>query len=227
MKLRRFQLWFGIVILLLATGSIYAQAAKYKEGEHFFRLPATFKAPEEETDTKSSGDIEVIEFFSYSCRHCNRMQPFVKNWLERKPEDVVLQREHVIFNASSVPLARAYYIAEELKVLSDIHDKIFEVLHRHKVDIRSEEALVQLFKNVAKVDAETFKEKYWSEETQEQIKEGNRKVSSWRISGTPSLVVGGKYLVTTEGANGNHRRMFQIVDFLVEKIRKESKETKL
>lgn len=226
-KFQRLQLLIGIVILLFAAGSIHAQTAQYKEGEHFFLIPKKDdEAQEEETVRKPGDKIEVTEFFAYSCPSCNRMQPFVKNWLERKPEDVVLQREHIIFRPSSVPLARAYYIAEELKVLKEVHGKIFEAMHRHKEDVRSEEALAQLFRSLAKVDSETFKEKYWAEETQERIKEGNRKASSWRISATPTLVVDGKYRVTTEGAKASYRRMFQIVDFLVAKIRKESKESK-
>lgn len=203
---------------------VHAQSAKYKEGEHFFVLPDSVEELDEGTDADSDGEIEVLEFFSYSCRHCYRLQPFVKNWLDRKPEDVVLRREHVIFNTKTIPLARAYYMAEELKVLSEMHDKIFEALHRHNMNISSESVLMQLFKGIAEVDSETFKEKYWSEETQDRIRAGNRKVSAWRISATPSLVVGGKYLVTTDA--GSQRTMFQVVDFLVEKIRKESKANK-
>lgn len=203
---------------------IHAQSAKYKEGEHFFVLPESVEELDEGSDADSDGEIEVVEFFSYSCPHCYRLQPFVKNWLERKSEDVVLRREHVVFNTKTIPLARAYYMAEELKVLSELHDKIFEALHRHNMNISSESVLMQLFKGIAEVDSETFKEKYWSEETQERIRAGNRRVSAWRISATPALVVGGKYLVTTEA--GSQRRMFQVVDFLVEKIRKESKATK-
>lgn len=221
-RLRPFQLWCGIVVLLLTIGSIHAQSAKYKEGEHFFLLPATTEELDQETEAESGDEIEVLEFFSYSCPHCFRLQPFVKNWLKGKPEDVVLRREHVIFNTRSIPLAKAYYMAEDLKVLSELHDKLFEAIHRHNMDITSEEALTQVFKAIAEVDSATFKEKFWAKEIEDQIREGNRKVSTWRISGTPSLVVGGKYLVTTESAERSHRRMFQIVDFLVEKIRKES-----
>lgn len=224
-RFRSFQLWFSISCLLFLTLGIHAQSAKYKEGEHFFVLPDTTEETAKESDSDSGDEIEVIEFFSYSCKHCYRLQPFVKNWLERKPEDVVLRREHVIFNTQTIPLARAYYMAEELKVLSEIHDKIFEALHRHNMNISSESVLMQLFKGIAEVDSETFKEKYWSEETQDRIRAGNRKVSAWRILATPTLVVGGKYLVTTESA-GSQRRMFQVVDFLAEKIRKESKATK-
>lgn len=199
----------------------HAQSAEYKEGEHYFLLPDTIEESDNTTDAGPDGEIEVVEFFSYSCRHCFRFQAFIKNWLERKPEDVVLRREHVIFDTRTIPLARGYYIAEELKVLAEIHDKIFEALHRHNMNVATEAALMQLFKGLAKVDSETFKEKYWSEETQERIRAGNRRVTAWRISATPSLVVGGKYLVTTDA--GSHRKMLQVVDFLVEKIRKDSK----
>lgn len=222
---RPHQLWLAGFIVFVATWFVHAQSNEYEEGKHFFLLPPPEEENAETTDADSQDEIEVLEFFSYSCPACERIEGFIKNWEDRQAKDVVFRREHVIFNASSVPLARAYYLAEELKVLPKIHDKIFEAIHKHRINLAADEnLLMQLFKNAAKVDSETFKEKYWARETEDQIREGNRKVATWRISATPTFVVDGKYVVTTESADRNPRTMFQIIEFLTDKIRGESKD---
>lgn len=221
------QICVACVVLLLATWGTHAQTVEYKEGKHYFLLPAKLTEAEEGVDGESNGEIEVLEFFSYSCPACEKYEGFIKNWEQRKSKDVVFRREHVIFSASSIPLARAYYLAEDLKVLPKIHDRIFEAIHKLDINLAAnEELIMKLFRSAAKVDNETFKEKYWAQETQDRIRTGNRKVSTWRISATPTFVVGEKYVVTTESSGRNPRRLFQIIDYLANKIRAESKATK-
>ena len=226
-RLSPFRLCITCAVLLASTWGIHAEDVEFKEGKHYFLLPAKLTEAEEAADVKSNDEIEVLEFFSYSCPACLNIEGFIKNWEQRKSKDVVFRREHVIFSASSIPLARAYYLAEDLKVLSKIHDKIFEAIHRHDINLAAnEELIMSLFRNAAKVDNDTFKEKYWAKETQDRIRAGNRKVTTWRISATPTFVVGEKYVVTTDSAGRNPRRMFQIIDYLADKIRAASKETK-
>lgn len=205
---------------------MHAQTVEFKEGKHYFLLPAEPQDSEESKEEQPSDQIEVLEFFSYTCPACEQWEGFIKNWLQRKAEDVVFVREHVIFSQASIPLARAYYLAEDLKVLPKIHDRIFEAIHKFDIDLANEELLMKLFRNAAKVDNDTFKEKYWAQETQDRIKDGLRKVRKWQISATPTFVVGGKYVITTGSADKNPRKLFQIVDYLSDKIRADSKETK-
>ena len=38
-----------------------------------------------------AGKVEVIEFFWYSCPHCNAFEPRLEAWIKKLPADVVLQ----------------------------------------------------------------------------------------------------------------------------------------
>src|SRR5574343_111109 len=53
------------------------------EGQHYLRLPSP--AP-----TSSPGKVEVVEFFMYSCPHCNALEPQLAAWVKQllKDEDV-------------------------------------------------------------------------------------------------------------------------------------------
>src|SRR5262245_59633626 len=50
---------------------------------------------------QSRPGIEVIEFFSYACPHCNEVEPLVSKWRSTLPKDVTFQRVPVSFGRSS------------------------------------------------------------------------------------------------------------------------------
>ena len=59
--------------------------------------------------------IEVVEFFSYACPHCNDLNPIVKKWAAKLPADVAFKRVPVSFNSPFYQLmARLYYALEAI-----------------------------------------------------------------------------------------------------------------
>ena len=38
---------------------------------------------------ESVGKIEVLEFFSYGCPHCNEFYPMISAWAAKQPKDVI------------------------------------------------------------------------------------------------------------------------------------------
>lgn len=220
MNQTKLQAWLGIVSLLVVSSVVNAQA-KYEAGKDYLLVPTQVEAVTEESSENTEDTIEVIEFFAYGCIHCYRFEPYIKNWLKKKGDDVTFKREHLVYDASWVPLARAYYVAEELKVLPKVHDRMFQYIHDRNISLSRDELLKRFFKSAADVDEATFEEKYWSTETKEKIKSAVRKASEWRVKSTPTLIVGGKYLVNTRTTNGNPKKIFRIVDYLVEQIRQD------
>ena len=62
-----------------------AGAAEPVEGKDYARLK---NAQPVETGKK----IEVIEFFSYGCPHCNDLEPILDAWVAKLPPDVQFRR---------------------------------------------------------------------------------------------------------------------------------------
>ena len=88
---------------LLATGAALpalAQRVAPKEGTEYVRLgkPVPVEAP--------AGQIEVVEFFAYSCIHCFNFEPLLEDWDKRKPSGTVLRRVPVAFSPAFVPMQR-------------------------------------------------------------------------------------------------------------------------
>ncbi|HMT65942.1 MAG TPA: thiol:disulfide interchange protein DsbA/DsbL, partial [Ottowia sp.] len=88
MKRRQFTLRAAAALapVLLGSGAALAQAAKPREGKDYLVLGkrAPVDAP--------TGKIEVIEFFWYSCPHCNAFEPALEAWVKNLPKDVSFRR---------------------------------------------------------------------------------------------------------------------------------------
>jgi len=95
--------------------------------------------PAQPSDT--AGKTEILEFFAYSCPHCATMEPLVEKWAASLPEDTVLKRVPVAFNASMSDLQRLYYSLESLGRL-DLHPAVFKAIHQERKRIYTEDAIV-------------------------------------------------------------------------------------
>ena len=85
-----------------------AQARQFKEGKDYTRLakPLTPDAP--------AGKVDVIEFFWYSCSHCNAFEPALESWIKAAPKDLSIRRIPVAFNASFVPQQKLYFTLQAM-----------------------------------------------------------------------------------------------------------------
>ena len=204
-----------VLVLLFGALSTPLVAQQYSEGEHYLAVPIPQEA-------EPSDKIEVIEFFSYGCIHCYRFETRLQQWLKNLPDDVEFRREHVIFQQSWVPLARAFYIAEKRGVLEEVHDDLFDAIHKHRVNMADEGNLRALFSNKADVEFDEFKGDYESFEIHNRLRASLTKMRAAQIDGVPTMLIDRRFVVTTDTARGAHR-IISVVEFLVDKVREERK----
>lgn len=177
-------------------------APPFQEGKDYLRLPTP-------VPTAAPDKIEVIEFFSYTCPHCNDLESVVQEWLKRKPDNVVFVRIPVAFGATWEPGARAYYAAEALGVLDKMHQPLFDAIHREKRKLSTEDELAAFFAEHG-VAQDAFRKAYQSFQTETQLRRGNQSAQRYKVQGVPTVIVNGKYEVRSQ-------RMFEVVDFLIAK----------
>ena len=96
---------------------------KLSEGKDYNRLEHP------QANEVGAGKIEVIEFFWYSCPHCNAFEPTLANWIKNAPKDVVVRRIPVAFNDSFAPQQRLFFTLEALNLLDSLHAKVFQAVH--------------------------------------------------------------------------------------------------
>lgn len=171
--------------------------------------------PAQPSDT--AGKTEILEFFAYSCPHCASMEPLVEKWAKTLPEDTVLKRVPVAFNASMADLQKLYYSLESLGRL-DLHPAVFKAIHQERKRIYTESAIADWVAEQG-VDKAKFESVFKSFGVQTKIARANELTDSYGVQGTPSLAVGGKYVVSPS-MTGSYQATIDEAQRLLESLKK-------
>lgn len=164
-----------------------------------------------------AGQIEVIDFFWYGCPHCNRLQPAFERWLGSKPADVFVRRIPAILRESWAPHARIYYTLEALGEAERLHQKVYQGYHVDQLHMSRPEVMSEWAVRNG-IDRERWDSAYNSPAVTHKVEEAARLTRSYNVTGTPSLVVDGRYLTSgnmVETLNG----LIPILDGLIFKVR--------
>ena len=210
MKRRDFSLTAAAVAAApLAT---WAQGNKPQEGHEYLVLDK--RVPTEVAD----GKIEVIEFFWYSCPHCNAFEPRFAAWLKAVPKDVVVKRVPVRFRDDFEPQQRAYYVFEALNMLDTLHGKLFHAIHTERQTLNTLPAL-SAWAEKNGLPAQKFTETYNSFGVVSKAKRATQLQEAFKVQGVPALGVAGRFY--TDGSlAGSMERAVQTMDFLIAEVRR-------
>jgi len=167
--------------------------------------------------TADPGKIEVTEFFWYGCGHCYTFEPMIEQWKKSLPDDVDFQGSPAIWNAKMELHARAFYTAELLGVLDTMHPVLFQAMNVDRKPLSSEGKVAELFAANG-VDAEDFNKAFNSFGVTSQVRQANSRARAAKITGTPALMVNGKYHVSTRKA-GSQANMLKVAEYLIQKER--------
>ena len=214
MKRRDFSLSVGSALAATTMGlppAARAKGGKFEEGIEYLELkkPAMTEAPK--------GQVEVIEFFWYSCPHCNAFEPALSQWMAALPKDVFFRRMPVAFNASFVPEQKLYFALESMDKLKELHAKVFHAIHVERLSLNKDAAI---FDWVVKqgLDGAKFKEAYNSFSVANNVRKATQLQAAYNVEGVPSMGVAGRFY--TDGTlAGSMQVVLQTVDFLVQKER--------
>lgn len=166
--------------------------------------------------------IEVVEFFSYGCNHCNDFHPLISKWAEKLPKDVSFRRIPVSFNRPEwVRLSRIYYALEATGDLAKLDAAVFIAIHEQRVQFKTDEAVVAWAASKG-VDSKKFSEAFSAFSMQAKIQRADQDASVARITGVPSLAVDGRYLINNEAAAG-YAELLKLTDSVIAKVRQERK----
>ncbi len=184
----RFSGWF--MAIALATLAVVAPVrAELAVGRDYLPI-----VPAQMTDNPAK--IEVIEFFSYGCPHCNEFHPTVSKWSASLPADVTFKRVPVSFGRPQwASLARLYYALETTGDLSRLDGAVFEALHKTGSKLYDDKSITE-WVAAQGVDAKKFSDAYNSFGVVSKARRADQMSQAYKIQGVPAMAVDGKYLVT-------------------------------
>jgi len=157
--------------------------------------------------------IEVVEFFWYGCPHCNMLQPFLEQWLKRKPADVEFRRVPAIFRQSWIAHARLFYTLETLGELDRLHQAVYRAIHTESKPLNSADSAAEWAVQNG-IDKAKFIAAYDAPEVAKKVEQAIAQTRSYQVEGTPSVVVDGRY-VTSSSMSETYAGVMVIVDDLV------------
>lgn len=192
----------------LCSGLVMAQVPGLKEGTDYRKVSPT--AP---VDTPA-GQVEVVEFFAYTCVHCFNFEPLLKDWIKTKPANVVVRRVPVRFNAAFEPLQKLYFALEAMGKVDELHDKVFKAIHEERQRLNDFDAIAAW---VAKqgVDKAKFTEVFNSFGVVGKAKRATQLQDAYQVEGTPALGVAGRFYIPGQGP-----RTLTIANALIAEARK-------
>jgi len=197
-----------VVTPLIAVAEDAAQS--YVEGTHYDLITPAVR-------TADPDKIEVAEFFWYGCGHCYTFEPMIEQWKKSLSDDVDFHGSPAIWNAQMELHARAFYAAQVLGVMDTMHPVIFQAMNVDRKRLSSEAEIAALF-TANGVSAEDFGKAFNSFGVSSQVRQANARARAAKITGTPALMVNGKYHISTRKA-GSQANMLKVAEFLIEKER--------
>lgn len=187
------------------------------------QMSTAFKAGEDYTElaepvvTGEKSKIEVVELFWYRCAGCYSFESIFQAWKKQQQADVDIVQMPAIWNKVMELHAKAFYTAKALGKMDEVHQPLFDALILKRKPIVSKSSIADFFADVG-VDKNTFDATFDSFGVQSQVAIAKARMLSYRVEGTPEVIINGKYRVSLKKAK-TQARMLEIADFLIAKER--------
>lgn len=163
--------------------------------------------------TADRDKIEVLEFFWYGCPHCYHFEPDLNAWIKTKPATVNFIRQPAVFNEVWGAHAKAFFTAEVLGVLDKLHPEFYDAIQNKREKLESEDDLAKFFTAHGVAEAD-FRQAYKSFAVDSKMRQATGLAAKYGITGTPAIVVNGKYVVSP-GKAKSFPRMIEITNELI------------
>lgn len=208
----------GLSAAVVSLLALFAAACHADSAPAAYTLGKDYQEVREAQKPDNPKRIAVEEFFWYGCPHCFHLEPTLSAWVKKKPADVDFVP---VPNSLGRPIgelhARAFYVAQSLGILDKTHEAMFDAAQSQTAvtadDIR------ELYVRKAGIKPSDFDGLINSFVVDSSFRRGEQQAISYGVSGTPTIVVGGKYLINArDGAE-----MMKVLDFVIDKVRKERK----
>lgn len=206
-------------LALVFASLVHAQApAAATSGGEPFQAGLHYVELEQPVRVQTPGKIEVVEVFWYGCSHCYDLEAPLEAWAAKLPDDVVLVRSPVVWNAVTELHARAFYTARALGALDKIHNPLFTALNVERKPLNTKARLAAFFEQQG-VSREAFDKTFDSFGVTSQVNQAKARMLSYKVEGTPELLVNGKYRVTGRGVASQAGKL-EVASWLIERERR-------
>lgn len=178
--------------------------------------PAPPSVPYREVPYRAEDAKKVLIFFSFSCPICANYHAGLVQWAKTLPKGWTAEFVPVaVPDSESVISTRAYYAAKAADParLDDFVQAVYANIHEKRMNPAAPATWRQ-----AQVDAGVSGfHQAWVNEDKGLIHQAFKKLRQYRVQETPSVAIGGRYVITPDNTNGDIGMFFQLANGMVSK----------
>ena len=213
---------FAIAAIGLLAATAFASPVDPKLGADYVQLGSP--QPAQVVGKK----VEVIEFFMYTCPHCNVLEPYLAEWVKKQGANVNFRRVHMPYGGVKDPLAHLYLTLEAMGLLEDMHGKVFKLIHVDRVRMNTDEVVLDwAVKNG--IDKKKFLDAWTSFGVMTKLNRLPAVLAAYKVESVPTLVIDGRFMTSPSVVNAANKGLdeaalskatVQVLDGIVAKVAK-------
>jgi protein dithiol oxidoreductase (disulfide-forming) len=167
----------------------------------------------------------VIFFFDFTCPFCAKLhEPFI-SWSATVPKQVKVFMIPVVGNTDAgkmrdqVIAARCYFAAREVGTPDQLKQFVAAVYSNvaNGVPISAQQGWMRAVQT-AGMDIGKFGRSIGKSTQLDKIRDAGKQVLDYRLEATPSVAIGGKYVVTPDDVAGDPANFFTLVNGLTSRL---------
>lgn len=183
----------------------------FSEGQHY----SVLSHPVVEPELKQY----LTEYFWLGCPHCQNFEPLLKGYLNANPQ-VTLVRKHPALGERWAIDASIFY-GLQLNGHAHLVDELLDLYRQTRIEKNAlpDLNIINNFLQQQNIDPAQFSELLKADAIINAMEQANREMLDNRISGVPTLIVKGKYLVKGEQPADikTTEDYYQLLDYLLSK----------
>jgi thiol:disulfide interchange protein DsbA len=192
-----------LILLTFSLLSLNISAADLKEGVNYDSITPT-------PPVGSGDEVEVIEFFMYTCPHCKNLDPALQEWTSKLPKNVKFQHIPAMFGGAANLHAKNFFALEVMGEEKRLHNAWFKAIHDQKRRLNTQAKIDDFLKENG-VDMDKFHATLNSFTVQTKANRAAALMRRYGIRSVPAMVVDGRYRIK------NTPQVLENTDALIEK----------
>lgn len=207
-----------LALLYTMSGQVFAQN-DYDMSDEARKTDVYISIPEIISHEYSADKNIVRYYFSFTCQYCKQVESFVSVWGRSLPRGILYKATPVVDDTdSSRMLAVAYHYVQKNALNEYYVDKFVTNIYAHIHKISNTDELSRLIKESmvdAKVHISGFLTSIRDPKFLSILNELKKQQDSYKVSVTPTVVVGSKYMTHLGLAEGDPSRFIEILNAIV------------
>ena len=155
--------------------------------------------------------LEVVEYFSFQCPHCQALDPEILDWASELPENVRFRQVHVGYTSTAQNLARAFLTLTHLGAIDENRERLFAEATIDSARVKDAESIADLVDGHG-VSKEQFLNLFVGGRIEEMFQNSEAEVREYGVTSVPLVLIGDKYAVSPAAG---HQQMLRTIERLV------------